>query len=407
MNIVLSGPFGMGSLSDELALAGVLKPLRAAKHVVTVLSADKTATEKTHGVTAVHVASAASLLSTPAAWKALEQAHLFVLCGGGTISETGKPPARTWLAQLEHVRQLKLPTAVVGVGARVIEDMREQVRVQRLLHHFADGISVRDEESKLALIEMALNANRVSITGDPTLALFDAQASKPNAKKRIAFFFADGVPMRKSFSPEPTSAPAALGSGLNALLKTQLEGGCDAAIFHDNSQQNERLARAIASGADAARVKLFGARAVFAEVRSGMTECAAAITDTLHGMCFAAACGVPAIYLNEAPGDTGLAERLGLGAFVLKSEGGVFDGARAMQLFDSLRALPETKRQEWLKIVANLERKEAANARMMEKLVPKRLRYPKREHAEHSDEKRKENRKDEGRARKSPAWNRY
>src|SRR5207244_4416092 len=102
--IVLSGPFGLGSLSDELVLAGVIKPLLAAKHSVTVFSADKAATSTTHGVESVTLASPASMSSSNAAWKALDHAHFFGLCGAGVISDKGKVPARVWLAQLEYAK---------------------------------------------------------------------------------------------------------------------------------------------------------------------------------------------------------------------------------------------------------------------------------------------------------------
>lgn len=416
MNIVLSGPFGMGSLSDELVLAGILKPLRAAKHNVTVLTANKSATEKMHGVTAVHLASASSLLSTPLAWKALNDAHLFVLCGAGVISGTGKPSARAWLAQLEHVKQLKLPTAVVGVGAVPIDDKLEQVRVQRLLHHFADGITVRDADSKSALIAIGLNANRVSITADPTLALFlplpSGGAAVPRLpsggegrgegeRARIAFHFSDGVPLRHSFSPEPTRAPAALSSSLNALLKSLLEKQFDAVLFHDSTQQNEMLARAIAAGADPKRVDLLSATATFAELSAAMKSCSAAITDTLHGLLFAAAHRVPVVYLCDSSAPKSPHHLITSSS--LASAAGQFDAQQAEELLSTIMAMTPESRQSWLaQQIAPLARKEAQNVRMLERLVPKRLRYPKRP----DDAPRHKKSKQEARPRKSPVWNR-
>ena len=254
MNIVLSGPFGLGSLSDELVLAGVIKPLLAAKHSVTVFSADKAATSATHGVEAVTLPSPSSVSSTNAAWKALDHAHFFGVCGAGVISDTGKAPARVWLAQLEYAKQMKTATGVLGAGAVAIDDKKEAVRVQRFLHHFADSVSVRDEASKAALVAIGLNPNRVSAVGDPVLALFDEDAvkkSKPEGPPRAAFFFADGVPMRHTFAPAPTLAPAPLASGLNAAdFSTLAAQRCKGARFtrHDATQQNKKLARLISAG---------------------------------------------------------------------------------------------------------------------------------------------------------------
>src|ERR1043165_6064784 len=224
MNILLSGPFGLGSLCDEIVLGGVLKPLLAAKHEVTLLAADYDAAAAAHpDIEIIELPSPASLLSTPEAYKALGAAHFFGLCGAGVISDKGKHPARAWLGQLESARQMELVTDLIGAGAIDIDDRREQARVQRILHHFADGITVRDDASKEALIRVGLNANRVSVSGDPVLALFDvtvlraaaatpvsagdAAETPPPQKSRASFFFTDGLPMRQTFAPDPTYAP--------------------------------------------------------------------------------------------------------------------------------------------------------------------------------------------------------
>lgn len=406
MNIVLSGPFGMGSLSDEIVLAGILKPLRAAKHAVTVLSANKDATEKMHGGTAVELPSPASLLSTPDAWKALAEAHLFVIGGAGVVSDKGKFPARVWLAQLEHVKQLKIPTAIVGAGAIFISDKKEQVRAQRLLHHFADGISVRDEASKEALIAMAISANRVSFIGDPALSLYDAKRLKAADApvRRVAYLFADGVPLRQTFSPEPTVAPAPLAAGLNAVLKELAAQNIKAVIFHDDTRQNIKLARAIAEGAGTDGVELKSARGPFDALRTAMSGCSAALTDTLHGLLFAAVHGVPAVYLHDSSASQTPAEKTGLAAVVLNANAGMFDPQAALA---SVLALlnQDAKREERLKHTAILVRREAQNERMLERLVPKRMRYPKRKEDFIREERKKED-DIRGGARRSPRWNR-
>ena len=406
MNIVLSGPFGMGSLSDEIVLAGILKPLRAAKHAVTVLSANKVATEKMHGGVAVELPSPASLLSTPDAWKALAEAHLFVIGGAGVVSDKGKFPARVWLAQLEHVKQLKIPTAVIGAGAIFISDKKEQVRAQRLLHHFADGISVRDEASKEALIAMAISANRVSFIGDPTLSLHDAKRLQPPeaSVKRVAFLFADGVPLRQTYAPEPTLAPAPLSTGLNTVLKEFAAQGIKAVIFHDDTRQNIKLARAIAEGAGADGVELKSARGPFEALRTAMSGCSAALTDTLHGLLFAAVHGVPVVYLHDSHASQTPVEKTGLAAGVLNANAGMFDAQQARELVLALLQ-QDAKRDERLKHTAILVRREAQNERMLERLVPKRLRYPKRKEDFIREEREKEA-ESRGGARKSPRWNR-
>lgn len=171
MNVVIAGPFGHGTLSDEAVLAGLLRHLAARKHTAVVLSADPARTEEVHGVSAVQAAAPGSLLSAKQFWNALSKAHLLVLASGGVVSADGKAPARSWLAVLEHAQVAGLQTAVVGVGALEIDDLKERARVRRLLHFFAGGLSTRDEDSKQALMSYGLGACNISASGDPALAL--------------------------------------------------------------------------------------------------------------------------------------------------------------------------------------------------------------------------------------------
>ncbi|MEI6232291.1 MAG: polysaccharide pyruvyl transferase family protein [Planctomycetota bacterium] len=395
MNIVLSGPFGLGSISDEIVLAGVLKPLRAAKHDVTVLTADKAATAAQHGVETITLPSPSSLMSSNPAWKALDKAHFFAICSAGVISDKGKIPARVWLAQLEYARQMKMATGVLGVGAIPIPDKKECVRAQRFMHHFADGVSVRDEASKTALVAYGLNANRVSVTGDPTLALFDEDAAKkPLAvgPKRIAFFFADGVPMRHTFQPDSTLAPAPLAKGLNALMKALNAEGVHASIFHDASRSNAKLARTIAEGAAPETAMLFGTDAPMAAMCASMASCTLAITDTLHGLLFAAAHAVPAIFFHEGAELPALLAKLGTGSdWAIQTTMGAFDPDATLALVKSAMNKAPELRASLVSAVSVLAKKEAQNARLVEKLVPKRNRYPKDQAAleARANEKRK------------------
>ena len=380
MNIVLSGPFGLGSLSDEIVLAGVLKPLRAAKHDVTVLTADKAATAAMHGVEGITLPSPSSLMSSNTAWKALDKAHFFGICGAGVISDKGKTPARIWLAQLEYARQMKMATGVIGAGAVKIEDKKERVRVQRFMHHFADGVSVRDENSKLVLIECGLNANRVSVTGDPTLGLFDSAAMKKplaEGQKRVAFFFADGVPMRHTFIPEPTFAPAALAKGLNALREALLAKNYHAAVFHDASRPNAKLARSITEGAAPGTFTMLSTETPVSTLCETMASCSLAVTDTLHGLLFASAHGVPAVFFNEESPLPPLLEKLGLKDFALQTTAGAFDAERAATLVNQAMEQAPALRAALISSMEIMAKKEAQNTRLIERLVPKRNRYPK------------------------------
>src|SRR6185295_4785988 len=164
MNIIISGPFGLGSLSDEIVLAGLLSHLK--KHSVTILTGNSEETEALNpGIASVvQLPDPSAILSNREALDSLSQAHLLILASAGCVGASGKPPARVWFSQLEHARSMEIKTAAVGLGALPIDDPRERVRLQRLLHNCTDCISVRDEESKLAAIDYGMSPIRISNT---------------------------------------------------------------------------------------------------------------------------------------------------------------------------------------------------------------------------------------------------
>ena len=181
--------------------------------------------------------------------------------------------------------------------------------------------------------------------------------------------------MRQTFGPEPTYAPGPLANGLKAVLKALNAEKSDALIFHDASRQNVKLAVSIAEGAENAA--LLTTKTPFAELRAAMSSCAVALTDTLHGLLFAAVHGVPAVYLAAQAERPALIEKLGLNAFVIEATAGAFDSDRALELVRNALANSDALRAAMMVPLSGLARKEAQNARMVERLVPKRDRHAK------------------------------
>jgi polysaccharide pyruvyl transferase WcaK-like protein len=371
MNIIISGPFGQGSLSDEIVRAGLLTHLK--KHSVTIFTASAEETEALHsGINAVELRDPAGMLSNREALDSISQAHLLIITGAGSLSAFGTPQARVWLNQLEHARSMEIKTAVVGLGAVPIEDPRERVRIQRLLHNCTDGISARDEESKLALIEYGMSPTRVSNNGSPALALSSEITAKPEPG-RIGFILAPRVPSRNDFSYNPSvngadaSAAGELIGRLLADSKTQIT------IFHDDTDESDESAASLVSSNDD-RVKYQAASRPIEEIRAQLAECEVVFSMSLHGAMLCATAGVPTVLPAAETGAHALQSALGLAEFLIEDDPSTsrFSVASAEQKIRKLLGRSATAREAMKPKLHALRRKEAQNGRMLELLVPRR-----------------------------------
>ena len=404
MKIVIAGPFGAGTLADEAVLAGLLGHL-GKKHEITVLSQDPLKTEALHGVEAEKLAKPKDLLSTPAAWRALTQAHLLVVCGGGVLSERGAIPACAWLSLLEHARRVEVKTAAVGLGALEIADPRERIRLQRLLHNFADCVSARDEASKRALVSYGLSPNRISANGDLALALgaqasslpADARASSPPPdaariaapegrleacaprSRRLGIIFSEHVPSREGFGVEERKTSISLFHAAQSWLRALLAAlPHELVIFHDDTASAADAAAAICNGTPSARLRTRPANCALLTLQKELAACEAIFSFTLHGLILGAASGRPVAGLAAETGASQFLTSLGLASSVVACQNEDFAAEAAVSVLrDLIARAPEISALVQQKFTA-LARKEAHDARMLEYLVPKRERYPPR-----------------------------
>lgn len=364
MNIIISGPFGQGSLSDEIVLAGMLSHLK--KHSVTVFT---TNTEESAvlnpGINAVELSDPNAILSNREALDVLSHAHLLILTGAGCISESGKPPARLWFSQLEHAKSMDVHTAAVGVGALPLSDPRERVRLQRLLHNCTDCLSVRDEESKLAVVAYGMSHTRVSNNGSPGLAL-NAEITSAKEDGRIGFVLSLRVPSRKDFSYNDSVNGADAAAAAKLIGELLSDSKTKLTIFHDDSDEAEESAHSLASaGGD--RVAFQPADRPVAELRDVLATCDGVFSMSLQGLVLSASVGVPAVGLSAEPGAQYLQAALGLPDFVVEMD---HAAEKIRELLTRSAAVRETIKQR----MHALRRKEAQNGRMLELLVPRRER---------------------------------
>jgi polysaccharide pyruvyl transferase WcaK-like protein len=373
MNVLIHGPFGCGSLADEALLAGLLARFAPSRHVPTVLTADVEKTRAIHGgVKTILYGSPKTLLSNKAVWAAFPTSNLFVLTSAGVINFSGEIPTRHWLGQLELVQKSKIKAAVLGLSGEPIPEPRESVRVQRLLHHFADTISVRDEESKRILSAYGLSGSRISNNGDPILGLSAPEKVKRDPQ-RIGLVLSTAFPSRTQFAFDPPEASPEHTARLRELCGALLATGAKLTLFHDDCESALKLARELSAGADPDRVKLVTPDTTMQNLMNAFSRCGAIFSQTWHGLMLGAICGTPGAIWAAERGARALAGSLGLEAGLIEDE----SQAAALAALERLRAGDETLRAGMLKRVSDLRRKEAQNMRSIDVLVPRREVYEK------------------------------
>jgi polysaccharide pyruvyl transferase WcaK-like protein len=304
-----------------------------------------------------------AILSNREALDSLSQAHLLILASAGCVGASGKPPARVWFSQLEHARSMEIKTAAVGLGALPIDDPRERVRLQRLLHNCTDCISVRDEESKLAAIDYGMSPIRISNNGSPGLAL-SSEFTVTRDENRIGFVLSPRMPSRNDFSYN-SSVNGAHGHSAKVLIEELLaDSKLKMTLFHDDTEEAEESAHELVS-AYSDRVKLQAADRPVDELRGIVATCDVVFSMSLQGLVLCASAGVPAVGVNTEPGAQYLLTALGLPDCAVVME----EAAGKMR---ELRSRSGPARDTIKQRMFALRRKEAQNGRMLELLVPRR-----------------------------------
>lgn len=192
--IVVSGWYGAGNTGDEAILAGLIETLRGLgiPCEICALSYDPEDLVRRFGIDAcphlpsgflrgIACAADGTLLRT---LTAIRRADLFVLGGGGFLSDWQKEAPWLWLRQLMLARALGKPTLVLGVGAGPFRSQRGKFLTRKILNGFAAHITVRDERSRRWLLDIGVKRD-VRTSGDPSLSLRPDEAGGAACIERL------------------------------------------------------------------------------------------------------------------------------------------------------------------------------------------------------------------------------
>lgn len=166
MRVLISGYYGFGNLGDEALLSGLLAGLREQGHTPVVLSGDPKATERQHGVEAVHRLRGYAV--------ALARADALVSGGGGLLQDTtSRRSLDYYLNIIRFARRTGKRAVVYAQSLGPLSDAGQSA-VARTLRGLP--VALRDEGSMKLAAAMDLDATLVA---DPALLLATAGAPPP------------------------------------------------------------------------------------------------------------------------------------------------------------------------------------------------------------------------------------
>jgi polysaccharide pyruvyl transferase WcaK-like protein len=180
IRILASGWFGCGNIGDDAILEGILETIRSSgiPADIAALSYDPEGLEESSGIKGYpHLPSGLlkGSLSTlngnlSQSLGAFRWADLFLLGGGGFLSDWQREAPWLWLRQLIVARLLGKKTMLYGLGTGPFLTTRGAFLTKVIINRYADYITVRDEKSKLWLLETGVDKD-IFVSGDPALSL--------------------------------------------------------------------------------------------------------------------------------------------------------------------------------------------------------------------------------------------
>jgi len=166
--VVISGYYGFGNIGDEAVLAGIAASLRERcdpSIEIVVHSINPDATTKLHGLRAVHRYRLRDVVQT------IRASDLMISGGGSLLQDvTSARSPLYYLGIIRLARMLGRRVMIYGQGIGPIR--RPVIRfLTRVELDRVNAITVRDEGSRQALLELGVRTPRIEVAADPSFAV--------------------------------------------------------------------------------------------------------------------------------------------------------------------------------------------------------------------------------------------
>lgn len=175
--IVISGCYGFGNIGDEAILQAMIDTFEKEypNCNITVLSYNPEYTKRVQRVDAVYQIPIGkkSLLKNIislrwiATLKAIKNCDIFIMGGGGFLSDWQPEVPKGWLKQMKIAKFFGKETWLYGIAAGPFLSDRGKKTTKYYIDNFVDKITVRDKESYRQLVENVKINKAIEIEIDP------------------------------------------------------------------------------------------------------------------------------------------------------------------------------------------------------------------------------------------------
>lgn len=175
--IVISGWYGFGNIGDEAILQAMIDTFEKEypNCNITVLSYNPEYTKRVQRVDAVYQIPIGkkSLLKNIislrwiATLKAIKNCDIFIMGGGGFLSDWQPEVPKGWLKQMKLAKFFGKKTMLYGIGAGPFLTDKGKKTTKYYIDNFVDKMTVRDKESYRQLVENVKINKAIEIEIDP------------------------------------------------------------------------------------------------------------------------------------------------------------------------------------------------------------------------------------------------
>lgn len=310
--ILISGWYGSGNIGDEAILQALIDDFREKYPgcLISVLSTNPVYTKKTQGVNAYYQIPFGIL-----SWAknifyfrwinsliALATCDLFVMGGGGFLSDWQPKVPGGWLKQHRIAKFFKKETWLYGIGAGPFDTQKGKEAVKFYLDNYVDKIVVRDRQSYEQILSCGVKKRPISIQLDPVAKMDVSKYLKIENETPYDFgviyteFFD-----RKLFGEQQNRRKALL-ECYHAQLQHLTSTGNKVKLIFFQSSIEKNLAQELINRNPLISI---GEPASYQEAIPMMAQCKAIISFRLHGNILAYSLKkpfLPIVYHHKAMG---------------------------------------------------------------------------------------------------------
>ncbi len=279
---------------------------------ITVLSLDPSYTEKTQKVKAVwqipigirswfYSIAGLRLFKT---LKAIKNCDLFVMGGGGFLSDIQPKVPFGWLKQMRIARYFGKPTWLYRIGAGPFLTEKGRRITRFYIENYVDKVSVRDQESRRQLTEVVGIRNNVEVRVDPVADMnVDRFIKYPDSRDNSVSLIFTEYFLNNTFSEEQKKKWPLLFKAYCAQIEAVIKKGYVAKLVFFQKNIETKLAKKFE--------EIFGNKVViefpkdFIEAIRTLNKSIAVISFRLHGNILAYALKkpfLPIIYHHKTAG---------------------------------------------------------------------------------------------------------